>query len=201
VYYSVGGVVGIEEGSSFFRVNLLLYQKNNQKMKKIILASALLVSAALNSHAQMRYFCYDESGNRTSRKTIGCNVIEPSKPGPGPVVMRETNAAAFNPALLYPNLTTPDGVVTNPSTGTTHIIGNATLYPNPTTGVLRVEFDEASTMTYQLFDMTGRLIRAGEAEATQRFMLDITQQINGLYMLRIQIKDEPMPHTWQIMKQ
>jgi Secretion system C-terminal sorting domain len=170
-------------------------------MKKIILVSALLVSAAISSHAQMRYFCYDESGNRTSRKTIGCNVIEPSKPGPGPVMMRESNLATFQNTLLFPNLTTPDGAVASQSTNTKQIIANATLYPNPTTGILRVEFDEASTMTYQLFDMTGRLVREGNAEATQRFMLDITQQMNGLYILRIQIKDEPMPHTWQIMKQ
>ncbi len=170
-------------------------------MKKIILASALLVSAAVNVSAQMRYFCYDESGNRSSRKTVGCNIIEPTKPPKGPVILRESNIAAFNNALLYPNLTAPDAIATNSNTGTTHAIGNATLYPNPTTGILHVEFDEVSNMTYQLYDMTGRIIREGNAEATQRFTLDITQQMSGLYLLRIQIKDEPITHTWQIMNQ
>lgn len=67
---------------------------------------------------------------------------------------------------------------------------NLSLYPNPTTGKLNVDFDSQNTaeISVQVMDMTGKLLTETNYNTTpgfNSFKVDVTSLSNGLYILKL----------------
>lgn len=56
-----------------------------------------------------------------------------------------------------------------------------TIYPNPTTGILNLD-TQTAIQTYDLYDLRGRLVQQGR---TDNHQIDLSNQYNGLYFLRL----------------
>jgi hypothetical protein len=169
-----------------------------KKMQKIIMASTFVWCIIGSATAQTRYFCYDEAGNRTTRSLTKCTSL--TKPGTPPVLREGSTARPEELSVL--SLAQPEaiGIVTAPSTTATPTQNGATLYPNPTTGISQLTFDGVYSFSYQLYDISGRLLRQGSMEGVQMHTFDITNQVSGLYVLQIQVKETGKSYTWQVMK-
>jgi len=67
------------------------------------------------------------------------------------------------------------------------------LAPNPTTGVsqLQVSLGEATDINVQVFDLAGRLVQtlSQDNQASATFDLDMKDQANGMYLVRLQAGD------------
>jgi hypothetical protein len=168
-------------------------------MQKIIIASTIIGCIIGSATAQTRYFCYDEAGNRTTRSTTKCTSL--TKPGTPPV-LREGDIHLRPEAITSLSLTQPDaiGIAMAPSTTAPSTQNGATLYPNPTTGISQLTFDGTYSFSYQLYDISGRLLRQGNLEGVQTHLFDITSQVSGLYVLQIHVKETEKSYTWQVMK-
>ena len=59
------------------------------------------------------------------------------------------------------------------------------VYPNPTSGGLTLKMSEGnqSLMIYQVYDLQGRMI--AEDQFVQQHEIDLTDQNNGVYLLRL----------------
>ena len=75
----------------------------------------------------------------------------------------------------------------------------ASLYPNPTNGLVHVGFEEPFTGTLQLTDKLGRTLQAQELSNTLRATFDLSTLPNGLYW--IVSKSETNTHTYKLIKQ
>lgn len=62
-----------------------------------------------------------------------------------------------------------------------------TVYPNPTNGLLTIVFDKSISGTYQIFDLTGRLIvQEGKINNQTELQLELSQKlISGTYILKV----------------
>jgi Secretion system C-terminal sorting domain len=169
-----------------------------KKMQKIIIVSTIVWCIIGSATAQTRYFCYDEAGNRTTRSTTKCTSL--TKPGTPPVLREGSTARPEELSAL--SLAQPAAVITAiaPSTTAASTQNGATLYPNPTTGISQLTFDGAYSFSYQLYDISGRLLRQGSMEGVQVHVFDITSQTSGLYVLQVQVKETGKSYTWQVMK-
>ena len=76
-----------------------------------------------------------------------------------------------------------------------------TVYPNPTTGIIRIHADNNSVAPafYQLFDLSGRLLRQ-EDLSSDRLSIDMRQFSSGLYILNV-IDQHQSVNTFKIVKQ
>jgi subtilisin family serine protease len=65
-----------------------------------------------------------------------------------------------------------------------------TLYPNPVSNQLfiEVESEELVDVSYQIFDVTGKVIKTAALKASQQ--IDVSNWSNGVYFVRINGKDE-----------
>lgn len=67
-------------------------------------------------------------------------------------------------------------------------ISSLKIYPNPTTGLLTIESEEAPVQSVAVYDLTGRLIRKkGVNVAAGSFVLDCSDLPNGVYFIHSQI--------------
>ncbi len=87
--------------------------------------------------------------------------------------------------------------VDNTATSTNNIstLSSLTLSPNPTSNTLVVDtyFEEATSLTYRIIDINGRIIESSTFNATvgeNKFQLDVTAMNNGVYNLVLQSKEE-----------
>ena len=62
-----------------------------------------------------------------------------------------------------------------------------TVFPNPTSGKVRLEFTESlrEDFTVRVFDASGRMVSAKDYLVGQAVMLDLSQQATGLYYIEI----------------
>lgn len=60
-----------------------------------------------------------------------------------------------------------------------------TLYPNPTSGKLRIRNEESEIKSVRLFDMTGRLIHEAQNVDNKELVLDISGFAGGVYLIDI----------------
>lgn len=62
---------------------------------------------------------------------------------------------------------------------------NISIFPNPVSDIVHIDFDliPSSKMNYRLYNTTGKVVLSGFCEAP--FSLDLSQFINGLYLIEI----------------
>lgn len=63
----------------------------------------------------------------------------------------------------------------------------ATVYPNPTDGLINIKLDNSIEGNYQIFDISGKLIvQEGKINNQNQFQIEISKQlISGIYILKI----------------
>ena len=69
---------------------------------------------------------------------------------------------------------------------TTHI-KPFSIYPNPTTGQLKIDLWKGASLNYTIFNHLGRDIQHGKAENGS--ILDLSKQVNGMYFIRLENKE------------
>ena len=125
-----------------------------------------------NSYSDVRYYSYDNAGNRTGRTlTLLKSSAAPQAPQPSIALSDTISEKALR------------------------------IYPNPTHGMVTVEIQDYTGETqaeFRLTNMSGQLITGRKADAgTQSF--DLSRQPAGIYLLQITIKGKSV--VWRIIKQ
>lgn len=63
-------------------------------------------------------------------------------------------------------------------------------YPNPTTGVFQIQFSETvESGVIQIVDMTGRIVQTAELYQASEVQMDLSNEANGTYMIRLNYED------------
>ena len=80
--------------------------------------------------------------------------------------------------------------ITVNTVGITEIIQtlNLIVYPNPTTGELRIENGELKIENVAIYDVMGRLLQSKIVNQKSKIELDISHLSSGIYFLRIDEK-------------
>ena len=76
------------------------------------------------------------------------------------------------------------------------------IYPNPTRGVLRVEFGNTTDdeeIEVIVYDMRGRIVADRRADGESSITIDLTGEANGMYMMMIRIGGRES--RWKIVKE
>jgi hypothetical protein len=159
-------------------------------MKSLCLVGSLLWAAAVMAQPAFK-FTYDASGNRVKRELIDLSEI-PLDDQVGPEQM---SASAANSNLVEENYIQ----FAEPSMAS-DISKLVSIFPNPTTDVVFVEFSEFaanSTGQYQLSSATGEVISAA-SEIQQRMKFDLSGYAAGYYLLKIELNGTL--REWVIVK-
>jgi hypothetical protein len=72
------------------------------------------------------------------------------------------------------------------------INGTTAVYPNPTTGIVYIEVPahEAEKVNVTITDILGNLIRTKEMTDTNILQIDLSDQPNGIYLLKIKVNNK-----------
>ncbi len=74
------------------------------------------------------------------------------------------------------------------------------IFPNPTYGEVQIKMDrELNDFSYQLIDLTGRVIESTTIQSAWQFNVDLTNQNKGVYLMRISSENGVV--TKRIIKQ
>ena len=159
----------------------------SRAMKAIILFF-LMFWALPQAWAQEVEYVYDAAGNRTMRKIIN---LQPSSPqGGGGMGKSATDDSGKQPE---------DAAIQQYD----DILGErkVTIYPNPTQGMIRIEFqgyEEMNDARLLLYDIQGKLLRqANKVEESNT--LDLSPYPDGMYIL--QIIEGKAKSEWKIVKE
>lgn len=143
------------------------------KALRNILFPLLMAVAATTATAQNVSYTYDAAGNRIKRE----------------IVMNRNSAPAVNTQEereeVYSEMLSKKQV---------------SIYPNPTSGMLKVEvlnLGDGENCTLRIFNSAGVQITSTHMTSTTA-ALDISNQPNGIYFLRVAIGKEES--TWKIIK-
>lgn len=151
-------------------------------MKQLFFFSLLMLSA-LGLAAQQEFsYSYDESGNRILRqiiylRTTPIDFIEADKGG----LIQSQNQESLAVTTSMEN-------------------GNVAIYPNPTKGVLRVEFQEWQGELEGkliLIGASGQILHSSNALSLAN-TIDLRKEASGTYYLKIKLKGES--REWTIIK-
>ena len=101
--------------------------------------------------------------------------------------------------IIYGQTTTIITTLPNPCGGTLHTTevkdeNNFTIYPNPTKGIINIQFDKASiseNLNIKVFDTVGNLVfvRDKAEIRNNNIVLHLESLISGIYFIVIQKKD------------
>ncbi|MDR0828969.1 MAG: T9SS type A sorting domain-containing protein [Prevotellaceae bacterium] len=154
-------------------------------MKKLILLS-LLFCAFQTAQSQIQ-FEYDNAGNCVLKyKTV---------------VMSAPRAPSQSQAEEETETETPENAPENQQLEDKIGDIKITLFPNPTKGLLQLEFENKSAETpvnYTLTDINGKLITSGTSN-NNPLNLNLSSYAAGAYLLRISIADKK--EIYKIIKQ
>lgn len=67
-----------------------------------------------------------------------------------------------------------------------------TVYPNPSNGVFTIELKNENNATMEVFDMTGKLIKAAQLTKNDRFTLNLSDYAKGVYMIKMNGAEQHM---------
>ncbi len=98
--------------------------------------------------------------------------------------------------ISFPVINGPVGIEDNV------LEGMITVYPNPTTGILQICTDEVMIeqgTSYQLFDLSGRLMRQGLLTSSIQ-TLDLGNCASGFYILKVSHNNQPVK-TFKVVKE
>jgi len=145
-------------------------------MKKTSLLLFVFLLSGMGLMAQVTYeYAYDQAGNRIRRSVIG--LPRGDKNGND-----EGKTMSFTDEL-------PNG-------------SRITLYPNPTKGVIRFDFEmeqpDNNLGYYKLFDQRGALLAEGNCESSG-FELDLSRWPQGVYLIEFRSKN--LVYTNKIIKE
>lgn len=170
-------------------------------MRNIVLV-IIIVWNNFSAFAQHSYYqySYDAAGNRTQREVI---TFSPSPPAPnhnndttGPDSISGNNTEFAKLDNQYDN-----GNENKPEKHEEHIGDKViTIYPNPTTGVLRVEITgikPGNTGMIIITEMAGKTIRQIENISSSN-ELNLRDLARGNYILQIRI--DGVKREWEIVK-
>lgn len=83
-----------------------------------------------------------------------------------------------------------DEVALSLGTGIFDTYGNQiNIYPNPTKGELNISFDERTAEKYNVYDLTGRLVKSGKVESRNQ-KVELLDQNKGVYMIELVFTDQ-----------
>lgn len=154
---------------------------------KIISLIGLLVSLALPyTHAQAVL-------NVTGNTLISSNLVVEYAVGE---VATATIQNAVTQGLLQPKLTLPF-VITDTDDPFDAQYGFRA-YPNPATQDIKVETRYTDFSTYQILDMTGKVIQTQFFDYTN---IPVSQLSNGMYIIKLLSKDNSLTKSFKIIKQ
>ncbi len=76
------------------------------------------------------------------------------------------------------------------------------VYPNPTTGMITIEFNQNSgeNCKVSVSNLTGAVVFRKELTDVDNYQIDLTNQISGFYVLRIVINNQSYVHKLVIRK-
>ena len=141
---------------------------------KPILICILLLTIAMSINAQTVTYTYDAAGNRTAR------VVTVNKSPAAPQTMQE-------PEVMTDISDIP-------------VEKNIVVYPNPTTGVFKVEikgFTHEMHADFRLTDLAGKTVSHHKiAHGSHNF--DLSHQLAGIYLLHVTINGKSA--VWKIVK-
>lgn len=142
-------------------------------MYKILIAVVVLFSTAMSAQSKL-VFSYDAVGNQIERKYC------------------PTGNCASGAKQLAPDVTTESAVL-NEDDQLTDFANRLRIYPNPTQGNLRIEWDYADTefiKSIQVSDGAGGIFFIVNRKATENFALvDLTNHASGLYLVEFILND------------
>lgn len=148
-------------------------------MKKTILLTLMLivVASGFSQPPVTRSYSYDAAGNRTSRTTI---TIRQAVATETDTILSETS---------HPKQ----------ETGYEELVGEShvKIYPNPTKGLITLQFDNPVYGSYQLTDLSGKMLSEGSISAAM-VTIDLFQYRNGVYLLALTINGKT--EIWKIIK-
>jgi len=64
------------------------------------------------------------------------------------------------------------------------------LYPNPTKSTLNIDLNSQSDVSFQVFDILGKLVTQGNSNADMTLEIDVSSLENGLYIIKISSGDK-----------
>ena len=79
------------------------------------------------------------------------------------------------------------------------ILSNTSVHPNPTNGLVQLEFEQAFTGELQLMDKLGRIIENQSVTEAESHFFDLSEQPGGLYL--IVARSEKAIRTFKLMKE
>lgn len=101
----------------------------------------------------------------------------------------------FNDCVIEDTFTVGGEVVN----GIAHAALDLNIYPNPSHDYLTIHQKSGfEKMTVQLINIQGQLVRQYELQGAENYQLDISQEIQGTYFLKIEIQEEQKVYKIQI---
>jgi len=99
-----------------------------------------------------------------------------------------------------------ENMLNSPEADITNKASFFTAGPNPTRDLVTVNYspEEGSTASFSLADINGRVISTttvGTKEQTGKFQYDLSNQVNGIYFIRLQFDNGEPPLVKRIVKQ
>lgn len=76
------------------------------------------------------------------------------------------------------------------------------IYPNPTKGMLRVDFGavpENNAISIVIYDMQGRMVFSNRTDGESSLPIDLTSRPNGIYIMKVRIGNKET--SWKIIKE
>jgi len=156
--------------------------------KKIILLVCLSIPLLCMAQNLKIEYDYDQSGNRTSRKTI---YLSPplAPPAPPEDLVHDVRDAASHISATTEYFVEKIAQV------------EMKIYPNPATEKITLSIsnmDKLQSGTLQLYSMTGQLLQTRLLNETE-VDVSLVGLSNGAYLLRVQVNN--IIENWKIVKQ
>ena len=157
-------------------------------MKPKLILTIVILAISLPAFAQDFSFTYDAAGNRINRNVITLN-----------------KSATLDTTLVSEEAVTEEEIAEQEKLQ--EQLGELELlvYPNPTKGLVVVEITSVSLQatptlecSYQVFDLSGREIMAGQATGST-INVNLSQQVAGMYFLRVNING--VEKSWTVVKE
>lgn len=73
------------------------------------------------------------------------------------------------------------------------------VYPNPSSGIFNLQFDNPTEFHYEVYNLLGQIIKEGKANASQ-FQVDLTDNPAGIYLIRVTDVQSNQPKNFKLIK-